>query len=220
METYGATCLVSPSELTQSGRAILAQRPDHPGSLGIVISEAIELAAQRDDTKYALGSVLNHVLLHQTILGEEAILQLEMAGDDPDVRGAIEEAQRCRREGRAETILFKLCGHGHFDMAAYSDYFAGTLTDQDDDGAKLAMAMAMAMALVGLPSVPAGRMPPGRRDTSSAHRPAAGGQRQHSRLSISRVAPSRAAPSATSGTPAWRSMSLGGSRSARRRRLR
>ncbi|MDZ7857528.1 TrpB-like pyridoxal phosphate-dependent enzyme [Sphaerotilus sp.] len=284
METYGATCVASPSELTQSGRAILAQRPDHPGSLGIAISEAVELAAQRDDTKYALGSVLNHVLLHQTIIGEEAILQLEMAGDDPDVvvgctgggsnfagiafpfigmqlrggpnakkrrivavepaacpsltrgkyaydfgdtahltpltkmhtlgstftppgfhagglryhgmapmvshvkelglieavayhqtecfaagvtfaraegivpapeanhavKGAIEEALRCKREGKAETILFNLCGHGHFDMAAYNDYFAGKLSDQQYDEAELAM------ALSGLPSVPAG----------------------------------------------------------------
>ncbi|MFM2069574.1 MAG: Tryptophan synthase beta chain [Pseudomonadota bacterium] len=280
METYGATCVASPSELTHSGRAILADRPDHPGSLGIAISEAVELAAQRDDTKYALGSVLNHVLLHQTIIGEEAILQLEMAGDDPDVvvgctgggsnfagiafpflglqlrggkkrrivavepaacpsltrgkyaydfgdtahltpltkmhtlgstftppgfhagglryhgmapmvshlkelglieavayhqtqcfeagvtfaraegivpapeanhavKGAIEEALRCKREGKAETILFNLCGHGHFDMAAYSDYFAGRLTDQNYDEAELAM------ALSGLPSVPA-----------------------------------------------------------------
>jgi len=284
METYGATCVASPSELTQSGRAILAQRPDHPGSLGIAISEAVELAAQRDDTKYALGSVLNHVLLHQTIIGEEAILQLEMAGDDPDVvvgctgggsnfagiafpfigmqlrggpnakkrrivavepaacpsltrgkyaydfgdtahltpltkmhtlgstftppgfhagglryhgmapmvshvkelglieavayrqtecfaagvtfaraegivpapeanhavKGAIEEALRCKREGKAETILFNLCGHGHFDMAAYNDYFAGKLSDQQYDESELAMALA------GLPSVPAG----------------------------------------------------------------
>jgi tryptophan synthase beta chain len=280
METYGATCVASPSELTNSGRAILAQRPDHPGSLGIAISEAVELAAQRDDTKYALGSVLNHVLLHQTIIGQEAILQLEMAGDDPDVvvgctgggsnfagiafpflglqlrggrkrrivavepaacpsltrgkyaydfgdtahltpltkmhtlgstftppgfhagglryhgmapmvshlkelglieatayhqracfdagvafaraegivpapeanhavKGAIEEALRCKREGKAETILFNLCGHGHFDMAAYSDYFAGKLVDQTYDEAELAMALA------GLPSVPA-----------------------------------------------------------------
>lgn len=284
METYGAHCVASPSELTQSGRAILAQRPDHPGSLGIAISEAVELAAQREDTKYALGSVLNHVLLHQTIIGEEAILQMEMAGDDPDVvigcagggsnfagiafpflglqlrgganakkrrilavepaacptltrgkyaydfgdtahltpltkmhtlgstftppgfhagglryhgmapivshakelglidavayhqnacfeagvtfaraegivpapeanhavKGAIEEAMRCKREGRAEVILFCLSGHGHFDMAAYSDYFAGRLADQDYDEAELAM------ALSGLPSVPAG----------------------------------------------------------------
>ncbi len=283
METYGAQCVASPSNLTQSGRAILAQRPDHPGSLGIAISEAVELAAQREDTKYALGSVLNHVLLHQTIIGEEAIAQLEMAGDDPDVvvgctgggsnfagiafpflglqlrggasakkrrivavepaacpsltrgryaydfgdtahltpltkmhtlgstftppgfhagglryhgmapmvshlkelglieatayhqnacfeagvtfaraegivpapeanhavKGAIEEALRCKREGRSEVILFNLCGHGHFDMAAYSDYFAGKLQDLNYDESELAMALA------GLPSVPA-----------------------------------------------------------------
>ena len=85
METYGATCVASPSNETNSGRAILAKDPNHPGSLGIAISEAVEVAATNDDTKYALGSVLNHVLLHQTIIGQEAILQLEMAGDDPDV---------------------------------------------------------------------------------------------------------------------------------------
>ena len=85
METYGATCTPSPSNETQSGRTFLAQRADHPGSLGIAISEAVEIAAQRDDTKYALGSVLNHVLLHQTVVGQEAMAQMEMAGDYPDV---------------------------------------------------------------------------------------------------------------------------------------
>ena len=85
METYGARCIASPSTETQSGRAILAQRADHPGSLGIAISEAVEVAAQRDDTKYALGSVLNHVLLHQTVIGQEAMAQMEMADDYPDV---------------------------------------------------------------------------------------------------------------------------------------
>ena len=261
METYGATCVASPSNLTQSGRAILAKNPDHPGSLGIAISEAVEVAATHDDTKYALGSVLNHVLLHQTIVGQEAMLQLEMAGDDPDVivgctgggsnfagisfpfigqqlrggrkrrivavepaacpsltrgkfaydfgdtahlapltkmhtlgstftppgfhagglryhgmaplvshlkelgiieatayhqrdcfaagvafaraegivpapeanhavKGAIVEALRCKAEGRSETILFNLCGHGHFDMSAYSAYMADKLVDQ------------------------------------------------------------------------------------------
>ena len=85
METYGARCIPSPSPETQSGRAILARRADHPGSLGIAISEAVEVAAQRDDTKYALGSVLNHVLLHQTVIGQEAMLQLEIADDYPDV---------------------------------------------------------------------------------------------------------------------------------------
>tara|TARA_R110000787_G_scaffold16622_82_gene52296 strand:+ start:19530 stop:20903 length:1374 start_codon:yes stop_codon:yes gene_type:complete len=282
METYGARCVASPSEETQSGRAVLAQNPDSTGSLGIAISEAVEMAAQRDDTKYALGSVLNHVLMHQTIIGMEAIDQLEMADDYPDVivgctgggsnfagivfpflgqklqgkaakqtryvavepaacptltrgkfaydygdlakltpmvkmhtlgssfvppgfhagglryhgmaplishiadlgliesaalkqvgcfeagvqfaraegilpapeathavKGAIDEALRCKREGKAETILFNLCGHGHFDMQAYMDFFAGKLTDQVYDESELAMALA------GLPSVAA-----------------------------------------------------------------
>ncbi|KAB2924522.1 MAG: TrpB-like pyridoxal phosphate-dependent enzyme [Candidatus Contendobacter sp.] len=278
METYGARCVASPSEETASGRAILAQRPDHPGSLGIAISEAVEVAAQRDDTKYALGSVLNHVLLHQTVVGLEAMDQLAMADDYPDVvvgctgggsnfagiafpflgahlrggrpvrivavepaacpsltrgpyaydfgdtahltpltkmhtlgstftppgfhagglryhgmaplvshvkelgliearayhqttcfdagvlfarvegilpapeanhavKGAIDEALRCKEDGISRAILFNLCGHGHFDMQAYMDYFAGKLTDQEYDEAELAM------ALSGLPSV-------------------------------------------------------------------
>ncbi|MEK8052367.1 TrpB-like pyridoxal phosphate-dependent enzyme [Ideonella sp. DXS22W] len=280
METYGARCIASPSNETQYGRRVLAERPDHPGSLGIAISEAVEIAATNDDTKYALGSVLNHVLLHQTIIGQEAMLQMEMADADPDVvvgctgggsnfagiafpyigqqlrggkkrrivavepaacpsltrgkyaydfgdtghmtpltkmhtlgstftppgfhagglryhgmapmvshvkelglieavayhqvacfeagvlfarsegivpapeanhavKGAIEEALRCKREGKAETILFNLCGHGHFDMAAYQSYFAGQLSDQSYSEEELAM------ALSGLPSVPA-----------------------------------------------------------------
>jgi tryptophan synthase beta chain len=85
METWGARCVASPSEETESGRAVLAQRPDHPGSLGIAISEAVEVAARSGDTKYALGSVLNHVLLHQTVIGLEAMEQMEMADDYPDV---------------------------------------------------------------------------------------------------------------------------------------
>ena len=278
METYGARCIPSPSPETQSGRAILARRADHPGSLGIAISEAVEVAAQRDDTKYALGSVLNHVLLHQTVIGQEALLQLEMADDYPDVivgctgggsnfagiafpfigaqlrggrkveviavepaacpsltrgtyaydfgdtahltpltkmhtlgstftppgfhagglryhgmapmvshlkelglisavahhqtkcfeagvqfaraegilpapeanhavKGAIDVAIQCREDGRSRAILFNLCGHGHFDMQAYIDYFAGKLQDLDYDEGELAMALA------GLPSV-------------------------------------------------------------------
>ncbi|MFI9450425.1 TrpB-like pyridoxal phosphate-dependent enzyme [Amycolatopsis sp. NPDC052450] len=85
METFGATVHPSPSELTESGRAILAADPDSTGSLGIAISEAVEQAAQAENTRYALGSVLNHVLLHQTIIGEEALKQFELAGDTPDV---------------------------------------------------------------------------------------------------------------------------------------
>ncbi|HSB22534.1 MAG TPA: TrpB-like pyridoxal phosphate-dependent enzyme [Burkholderiaceae bacterium] len=280
METYGARCIASPSNETNAGRAILAQRADHPGSLGIAISEAVEIAATHDDVKYSLGSVLNHVLMHQTIIGQEAMLQLEMAGDDPDVivgctgggsnfagiafpfvgqqlrggkkrrivavepaacpsltrgkyaydfgdtahmtplvkmhtlgstftppgfhagglryhgmaplvshlleldliearayqqktvfeagvqfaraegivpapeanhavKGAIDEALRCKAEGKSRTILFNLCGHGHFDMSAYQAYFADKLVDQSYDEAELAMALA------GLPSVPA-----------------------------------------------------------------
>jgi tryptophan synthase beta chain len=278
METWGARCVASPSTETVSGRAILDQRPDHPGSLGIAISEAVEVAAQRDDTNYALGSVLNHVLLHQTVIGEEAIAQMEQAGDYPDVivgctgggsnfsgiafpflgaqlrggprvrilavepsacpsltrgryaydfgdtahltplarmhtlgstftppgfhagglryhgmapmvshikelglidavayhqtkcfeagilfaraegilpapeanhaiKGAMDEALQAKRDGTPRTILFNLCGHGHFDMQAYIDYNAGTLIDQDYDERELAMALA------GLPSV-------------------------------------------------------------------
>ncbi len=85
MEAFGATVTASPSIETESGRAILAQHPDSNGSLGIAISEAVEVAAKDPNTKYALGSVLNHVLLHQTVIGLEAIEQMELAGDDPDV---------------------------------------------------------------------------------------------------------------------------------------
>ncbi|ADC61585.1 TrpB-like pyridoxal phosphate-dependent enzyme [Allochromatium vinosum] len=85
MEAFGAQCIASPSNTTESGRAVLAEHPDSTGSLGIAISEAVELAAQREDTKYALGSVLNHVLLHQTVIGLEAMKQLEMADAYPDM---------------------------------------------------------------------------------------------------------------------------------------
>ncbi len=85
METWGAQCVASPSNETNAGRAILAADPDSNGSLGIAISEAVEDAATREDTKYALGSVLNHVLLHQTVIGQEAIAQMAMADAYPDV---------------------------------------------------------------------------------------------------------------------------------------
>lgn len=85
MQTWGADVYPSPSERTQAGQQILAQDPDTPGSLGIAISEAVEVAATNDDAKYSLGSVLNHVLMHQTIIGQEAIKQLDKAGADlPD----------------------------------------------------------------------------------------------------------------------------------------
>jgi len=274
METYGARCIASPSNLTNAGRTILEKFPDSNGSLGIAISEAVEIAAANADTKYALGSVLNHVCLHQTIIGEEAILQMEMADDSPDViiactgggsnfaglafpyirenlknggktriigvepascptltrgqyaydfgdtghltpltkmhtlgstfmppgshagglryhgmsamvshvkelglmearsywqtecfaaavqfaraegivpapesshaiKGAIDEALRCKAEGKTETILFNLSGHGHFDMQAYTDYFGGKLVDTpfEEDDLKAALAV-------------------------------------------------------------------------------
>jgi len=281
MEVYGASCTASPSEETASGRAILEQNPESTGSLGIAISEAVEQAAQREDTNYALGSVLNHVLMHQTVIGQEAEEQLDLAEDYPDivigctgggsnfsglalpfignqlrggksvrviavepaacptltrgqyaydfgdtakltplakmhtlgsafvpsgfhagglryhgmapivshaqelgliesrayfqtecfeagvlfsrtesivpapeathaVKAAIDEAERCKLEGKSQAILFNLCGHGHFDMQAYSDYFAGNLNDQAYDKQELAMALA------GLPSVATG----------------------------------------------------------------
>lgn len=278
METFGAQCIASPSETTAAGRAILAGHPDSTGSLGIAISEAVELAAQREDTKYALGSVLNHVLLHQTVTGIEAKEQMAMADDYPDmiigctgggsnfgglafpfledrlrrgreiefiavepsacptltkgafaydfgdtanltplvkmytlgsgfvppgfhagglryhgmapqishlaklglinprsynqlecfaagitfakaegilpapeanhaVRATIHEAEKCRESGESKAILFNLCGHGHFDMQAYTDYTAGKLKDLTYDESEVAMALA------GLPSV-------------------------------------------------------------------
>jgi tryptophan synthase beta chain len=86
METYGATVHASPTDLTDAGRSILTKDPESPGSLGIAISEAVEVAAKSGGTiKYSLGSVLNHVLMHQTVVGQEALLQMEKAGDYPDI---------------------------------------------------------------------------------------------------------------------------------------
>jgi len=85
IEVFGGTIHPSPSDLTEAGRKILAEHPDSTGSLGIAISEAVEVAAQNPDTNYALGSVLNHVLMHQTIIGQEALLQMAKAGEQPDL---------------------------------------------------------------------------------------------------------------------------------------
>jgi len=85
IQAFGATVVASPSDETNAGRAVRADDPESSGSLGIAISEAVEEAGGRDDTKYSLGSVLSHVLLHQTVIGQEAIAQMEMAGDEPDV---------------------------------------------------------------------------------------------------------------------------------------
>jgi len=86
IENYGAEVYASPTDRTQYGRSVLAEHPDSPGSLGIAISEAVEVAAMSGGSKkYSLGSVLNHVLMHQTVIGEETLLQMEMAGEYPDV---------------------------------------------------------------------------------------------------------------------------------------
>src|SRR5581483_2918499 len=85
IETFGGVIHPSPSTLTEAGRKVLAEHPDSPGSLGIAISEAVEVAAQHADTNYALGSVLNHVLLHQTVIGEEALIQFGKVGVTPDL---------------------------------------------------------------------------------------------------------------------------------------
>ncbi|MEI7579439.1 MAG: TrpB-like pyridoxal phosphate-dependent enzyme [bacterium] len=85
MELLGATVHASPSPLTEAGKKFLAANPDSTGSLGMAIAEAVEIAVKNEDTKYALGSVLNHVLLHQTIIGQEAIMQMEEIGEKPDL---------------------------------------------------------------------------------------------------------------------------------------
>ncbi len=85
MHTWGAEVFPSPSDHTHAGRGVLAAAPDSPGSLGIAISEAVEDAATHPDTNYSLGSVLNHVMLHQTVIGQEAKLQMELAGEEPEV---------------------------------------------------------------------------------------------------------------------------------------
>jgi tryptophan synthase beta chain len=85
MNTWGADVVASPSNLTDAGRQILAKYPDSPGSLGIAISEAVEMAMKDENTRYSLGSVLNHVLLHQTVIGLESLKQMEIAGDYPDI---------------------------------------------------------------------------------------------------------------------------------------
>src|SRR5919204_316393 len=126
MEVYGSSVVPSPSQDTNYGRQVLAATPDSPGSLGIAISEAVEDAATRDDTKYSLGSVLNHVLMHQTVIGLETRKQLAKAEGilpAPEaahaVRGAMDEALRCKEEGKRRTIVFNLCGHGYLDLSAY-----------------------------------------------------------------------------------------------------
>ena len=273
MRTWGATIHSSPSEVTNAGQAILAKDPNSPGSLGIAISEAVEVAATNEDVNYSLGSVLNHVLLHQTVIGQEAAAQLAKVGETPDViigctgggsnfsglsypflreklagninptiravepaacpsitkgeyrydfgdtigmtplikmhtlghgfvpdpihagglryhgmsplvshivelglmeavaiaqvecfeaalqfartegiipapepahaiAGALREANECRESGEEKVILIALCGHGHFDMAAYDSFLAGDIHDYEYPSDAIAAALA------------------------------------------------------------------------------
>lgn len=116
MEAYGAQVLSSPSQETEAGRKVLKEQPDTPGTLGTAISEAVEEAVQRSDTNYSLGSVLNHVLLHQSVIGQEAKTQLEKVGSFPDIiigchgggsnlGGLIAPFVRDKREGKAVRII-------------------------------------------------------------------------------------------------------------------
>jgi tryptophan synthase beta chain len=116
MEVYGAQVLSSPSQETEAGRKVLKEQPDTPGTLGTAISEAVEEAVQRPDTNYSLGSVLNHVLLHQSVIGQEAKTQLEKVGAYPDIiigchgggsnlGGLIAPFVLDKREGKAVRII-------------------------------------------------------------------------------------------------------------------
>src|SRR5438876_21073 len=131
METWGAEVVPSPVD-----------EPGHPGSLGLAISDAVRDAATRDDTHYSLGSVLNHVLLHQTVIGLAAKEQLALAGEAaraegkipaPEtghaVRAVIDEALAAKESGEERVILFNFSGHGLLDLSAYDDYLNGRLLD-------------------------------------------------------------------------------------------
>jgi tryptophan synthase beta chain len=128
MEAFGASVTASPSIETETGRAILSEHPDSNGSLGIAISEAVEIAAKDPNTKYALGSVLNHVLLHQTVIGQEAIEQMALAGDEPDI------ILGCTGGGSNFAGLVmpylgrKLKGHGHARVVAVEPAACPSLT--------------------------------------------------------------------------------------------
>src|SRR5438876_975272 len=178
METFGAEVIPSPSPTTQAGKTILEAHPDSTGSLGIAISEAVEVAATSNGAvKYSLGSVLNHVLLHQTVIGLEAKEQMKLAGEsDPHIvigcvgggssyaglaypiipapesahglKAVIEEADAAREADEERVILVNLSGHGYFDMQAYDDYLNGRLPDFEFDPA------AEDAAIADLPDAP------------------------------------------------------------------
>jgi tryptophan synthase beta chain len=127
METWGASVVASPSDDTNSGRAILDADPGSPGSLGIAISEAVEDAAQREGSAYSLGSVLNHVLMHQTVIGQEALAQLEVAGTFPDlVAGCVGGGSNFA--GLAFPFLREKIGGRDIDVLACEPAACPTLT--------------------------------------------------------------------------------------------
>ena len=134
IETFGGVVHPSPSNLTEAGRAILAKDPDSTGSLGIAISEAVEVAAQNADTNYALGSVLNHVLLHQTVIGEEALLQLAMVGRDA---GPARRLHRRRLQLRRAGVPVPAGEAGRPDVAGHPRAGAGVLPVADPRGVRL-----------------------------------------------------------------------------------
>ncbi len=128
MEVYGSEVVASPSATTEYGRQVLAVTPDSPGSLGMAISEAVEDAVKRDDTKYSLGSVLNHVLLHQTVIGQEAIEQMEMAGEEPDVVIACAGGGSNFAGMAFPWLGRKLRGEGDYRLVAVESEAAPSLT--------------------------------------------------------------------------------------------
>ena len=116
MRTYGASVTPSPSMETNVGRKILAEFPGTTGSLGCSISEAVEVAVSNPGYRYVLGSVLNQVLLHQSVIGLET-------------KAAIDEAKKCKETGEEKTIVFGLTGTGYFDMVAYEKFHEGKMSD-------------------------------------------------------------------------------------------
>jgi tryptophan synthase beta chain len=128
MHTWGATVHPSPSDQTEYGRKLLAEDPHCPGSLGIAISEAIEDTMKHPHTKYSLGSVLNHVCLHQTVIGQESVRQMELAGEEPDV------IVGCRGGGsNFAGLAFPFIRKKNYREEKISDHRRGTLRLPDSD---------------------------------------------------------------------------------------
>lgn len=159
METYGGTVHASPSNLTEAGRHVLAMDPDSTGSLGIAISEAVEVAVKDPGTHYALGSVLNHVCLHQTIIGQEAIAQMELADDEPDVVIACSGGGSNFAGMAFPYYRRKLDGKSNARLVAVEPKACPTLTAGEyryDLGDEAGMTPSMLMYTLGHDFVPAG----------------------------------------------------------------